>query len=104
MSYNPDRRPTASAANSSASLATLADLKLDPPARRRQVAGGTEALNSPVRERFGGIQGGVLGGLGVGAKEPFASAAGATKGASRRKDEISGAACVPVSPPRFSSG
>jgi hypothetical protein len=104
MSYNPDRRPTASAANSSASLATLADLKLDPPARRRQVAGGTEALNSPVRERFGGIQGGVLGGLGVGAKEPFASAAGATKGASRRKDEISGTACVPVYPPRSSSG
>lgn len=92
-SFNPERRPTASTANSSASLATLGDLKLDPPARRRQVTGG-DALNSPVRERFGGIQGGVLGGLGVGAKDSFTGSAAASKGVPRRKDEATGESLV----------
>jgi hypothetical protein len=70
LSYNPDRRPGLSSNNSGLepTLSHRGERRNARPTAggERSTTGSDRPLNSPARERFGGIEGGVLGGIGRG--------------------------------------
>lgn len=122
LPYNPDRRApnssdplhSGSRTNSSSDLhsrrnrslaGAVGNLNLGDRASDRAERGDRSALNSPARERFGGITGGVLGGLAGGVGEGRLGGLSRERSDSRRtsgrggpKEEVDPASVAPLPP------